>query len=83
MTVATVAHAVQLSVQNLRRAAVNYKDGETLVSVKLLETLEKIVGEHLTCSYIRGVQPNYKDYQAKQELSKLLVDYGRNLLKRG
>ena len=28
-------------------------------------------------------QQNYKDYQAKQELSKLLVDYDRNLLKRG
>lgn len=61
----------------------NYKEGETIVPVRLLESLEQIVVEHLTCSYVRGVQPNYKHCQTRKELSNLLVDYGRNLLKRG
>lgn len=57
----------------------NYLGAKISVPVRLLETLEKIVAEHLTSFYIRGVQPNYKDYHAKQELSKLLVEAGRKL----
>ena len=61
----------------------NYKEGETIVPVRLLESLEQIVVEHLICSYVRGVQTNYKHCQTRKELSNLLVDYDRNLLKRG
>lgn len=57
----------------------NYLDANISVPIKLLETLEQIAAEHLTSFYIRGVQPNYKDYDAKQELSKLLVEAGRKL----
>lgn len=57
----------------------NYLDANISVPIKLLETLEQIVAEHLTSFYIRGAQPNYKDYEAKQELSKLLIEAGRKL----
>ena len=57
----------------------NYLDAKVSVPIKLLETLEQIAAEHLTSFYIRGVQPNWKDAQAKQELSKLLVEAGRKL----